>query len=196
MCRISSANCFISGFTASQSTLFCKAKYSVLHFAHKPSVSLRICFQSFSLRYTLKSILKKHFQLVSDFIFLPPSFCFTLRFCSYESTKDKLSLYHIWTFASRFAGCFAKNLIFFFSSTENPILLKKTQKSRWQQHPQLSLFAKYVYLDRRISEQADIPVFSGQNTKTGKTVLQAEQSTRSEKTIWFQEKIISKKMQI
>ena len=33
VCRISSANCFISGFTASQSTLFCKAKYSVLHFA-------------------------------------------------------------------------------------------------------------------------------------------------------------------
>lgn len=108
MCRISSANCFISGFTASQSTLFCKAKYSVLHFAHKPSVSLRICFQSFSLRYTLKSILKKHFQLVSDFIFLPPSFYFFLRFCSYESTKDKLSLYLIWTFASRFAGAFSQ----------------------------------------------------------------------------------------
>ena len=99
VCRISSADCFISGFTASQSTLFCEAKYSVLHlwnkwntlydktglpkkicitkifwekeqplksprrrkavrikgrvatqwanFAHKPSVLLRICFQSF-----------------------------------------------------------------------------------------------------------------------------------------------------
>ena len=51
MCRIYSADCLISGFAASQSTLFCKAKYSVLHFAHKPSVLLRICFQSFlSLR--------------------------------------------------------------------------------------------------------------------------------------------------
>ena len=47
MCRISSADCFISGFTASQSPLFATAKYSGLHFAHKPSVSLRICFQSF-----------------------------------------------------------------------------------------------------------------------------------------------------
>ena len=45
--RISSADCFISGFTASQSTLFCEAKYSVLHFAQWLSVLLRICFQSF-----------------------------------------------------------------------------------------------------------------------------------------------------
>ncbi len=35
VCRISSADCFISGFTASQSTLFCKAKYSVLHLWNK-----------------------------------------------------------------------------------------------------------------------------------------------------------------
>ena len=47
VCRISSADCFISGFTASQSTLFCEAKYSVLHFAQWLSVLLRICFQSF-----------------------------------------------------------------------------------------------------------------------------------------------------
>ena len=33
---------------------------------------------------------------------------------------------------------------------------------------------KQAYLDRRITEQTDIPVFSGQNTKTGRTVLQAE----------------------
>ena len=52
---------------------------------------------------------KNHFQLVSDFIFLPPSFYFFLRFCSYESTEDKLSLYLIWTFASRFAGVFRKS---------------------------------------------------------------------------------------
>ena len=111
VCRIFSVDRFISGFTASQSTLFCEAKYSVLHFAHKPYVLLRICFQSFSLCSALKSILKKYFQLVSDFIFLPPSFCFTLRFCSYESTKDKLSLYHIWTLVSRFVGVFRKNFL-------------------------------------------------------------------------------------
>ena len=62
MCRIYSADCFISGFTTSQSTLFCEAKYSVLHFAHKPSVLLRICFQSFSLRYALKNTLEKTFS--------------------------------------------------------------------------------------------------------------------------------------
>ena len=84
------------------------AKCSGLHFAHKPSVLLHICFQSFSLCYPPKGSFKKLFQLVSDFISLPPSFCFTLRFCSYESTKDKLSLYLIWTFASRFAGAFSQ----------------------------------------------------------------------------------------
>ena len=84
------------------------AKYSGLHFAHKPPVLLSICFQSFSLCYPPKGSFKKLFQLVSDFISLPPSFCFTLRFCSYESTKDKLSLYLIWTFASRFAGAFSQ----------------------------------------------------------------------------------------
>lgn len=109
--QIISADRFFYGLTASQSTLFCEAKYSVLHFAHKPSFLLRICFQSFSLRYALKNTLKKHFQLVSDFIFLPPSFCFTIRFCSYESTKDKLSLYLIWTLASRFVGVFRKSFL-------------------------------------------------------------------------------------
>ena len=48
---------------------------------------------------------------MSDFIFLPPSFCFLLRLCSYESTKDKLSLYHIWTLVSRFAGVFCKSFL-------------------------------------------------------------------------------------
>lgn len=108
VCRIYSANCFISGFTASQSTLFCEAKYSVLHFAHKPSVSLRICFQSFLYVMHWKTLLKNHFQLVSDFIFLPPSFYFTFSFCSYESTKDKLSLYLYWKVSISLRGCFAK----------------------------------------------------------------------------------------
>lgn len=109
MCRISSADCFYQWIHSLAEPTTSPAKYSGLHFAHKPSVLLRICFQSFSLRYALKSILKKYFQLVSDFIFLPPSFCFTLRFCSYESTKDKLSLYLIWTLVSRFAGVFRKS---------------------------------------------------------------------------------------
>ena len=39
--------CFYSGFTASQSPRTSIWKYSGLHFAHKPSVLLRFCFQSF-----------------------------------------------------------------------------------------------------------------------------------------------------
>ena len=78
---------------------------------------MAICFaplllpKFFSTIYIEKTLLKIYFQLVSDFIFLPSSFCFTFSFCSYESTKDKLSLYHIWTFASRFAGVFCKSFL-------------------------------------------------------------------------------------
>ena len=108
VCRISSADCFYQWIHSLAEPTTSPAKYSGLHFAHKPSVLLSICFQSFSLCYPPKGSFKKLFQLVSDFISLPPSFCFTLRFCSYESTKDKLSLYLIWTFASRFAGAFSQ----------------------------------------------------------------------------------------
>ena len=75
MCRIFSADCIISGFTASQSPLFCEAKYSGLHFAQWLSVLLRICFQSFSLRYVLKSMLKKNI-----FNLCPTSFLCLLHF--------------------------------------------------------------------------------------------------------------------
>ena len=111
VCRISSADCFISGFTASQSTLFCGAKYSVLHFAQWLSVLLRFFLKVFLYVLHWKILLKKHFQLVSDFIFLPPSFYFLRHFCSYESTKDKLSLYLIWTLVRRFAGVFCKSFL-------------------------------------------------------------------------------------
>ena len=80
--------------------------------------SMAICFaplllpKFFSTLCIKKHSWKKLFQLVSDFISLPPSFCFTLRFCSYESTKDKLSLYLIWTFASRFVRMFRKSFLF------------------------------------------------------------------------------------
>ena len=108
VCRISSADCFISGFTASQSTLFCGAKYSVPHFAQWLSVLLRLFLKVFLYVLHWKILLKKHFQLVSDFIFLPPSFCFTFSFCSYESPKDKLSLYLYWKVSISLRGCFAK----------------------------------------------------------------------------------------
>ena len=46
--KIISADCFYSGFTASQSPLFCEAKYSGLHFAHKLYVLLRFFLKVFS----------------------------------------------------------------------------------------------------------------------------------------------------
>ena len=58
VCRISSADCFYSGFTASQSTLFCRAKYSVLYFAWIVLILLPICFQSFlSLRRVISIVI-------------------------------------------------------------------------------------------------------------------------------------------
>ena len=78
-------------------------------------ISLLFClaFASKVFLYDIhwKTLLKIHFQLVSNFIFLPPSFYFFLRLCSYESTEDKLSLYHIWTLVRRFAGVFCKSFL-------------------------------------------------------------------------------------
>ena len=110
MCRIFSADCFYSGFTASQSPLFCEAKYSGLHFAHKYSVLLRIRFQSFSIHYVLKNILKKHFQLLSDFIFLPPSFYFFAVFVLISPQKDKSSPYLYWKVSISLRGISQKFL--------------------------------------------------------------------------------------
>ena len=106
---IISADCFISGFTASQSTLFCEAKYSVLHFAQYSKFCSAFASKVFLYDIHRKTLLKIQFQLVSNFIFLPPSFSFLRHFCSYESTKDKLFLYHIWTLVRRFVGVFRKS---------------------------------------------------------------------------------------
>ena len=121
--QIISADCFFYGLTASQSPLF--AKQSIVGYTLLISLLFRFAFASKVFpRYALKSILKKYFQLVSNFIFLPPSFCFLLRSCSNESTKDRLSLYLIWTFASRFAGVFRKS---FYSLT----IIGKLQAVCW-----------------------------------------------------------------
>ena len=111
VCRIYSADCLYSGFTASQSPqlrLRSIVGYTLL-------ISLLFCF-AFASKVFLydihwKTLLKIHFQLVSNFIFLPPSFSFLRHFCSYESTKDKLSFYHIWTLVRRFAGVFCKSFL-------------------------------------------------------------------------------------
>ena len=105
-----SADCFISGFTASQSTLFCGAKYSVLHFAYKPSVLLRI-FPKFFSPLCIEKHSKKHFQLVSVFIYLPPSFYFFAVFVLMSPQKDNyLSLLILESF-SLFAGVFRKSFL-------------------------------------------------------------------------------------
>ena len=89
------------------------AKQSIVCYTLLISIMFCSAFASKVFLYDIhwKTLLKKHFQLVSDFISLPPSFCFTLRFCSYESTKDKLSLYHIWTLVRRFVGVFRKKFL-------------------------------------------------------------------------------------
>ena len=89
------------------------AEQSIVGYTLLISLLFRFAFASkvFSTLCTEKHSWKNHFQLVSDFIFLPPSFCFLLRLCSYESTKDKLSLYLIWTLASRFVGVFRKSFL-------------------------------------------------------------------------------------
>ena len=55
-----------------------------------------------------KTLLKIHFQLVSDFIFLPPSFYFFAVFILASSQKDKLSPYLYWKVLISLRGCFAK----------------------------------------------------------------------------------------
>ena len=111
MCRISSADYFISGFTASQSPQL--RLRSIVGYTLLISLLFYFAFASKVFLYDIqwKTLLKIHFQLVSNFIFLPPSFYFFLRFCSYESTKDKLFLYHIWTLVRRFVGVFRKSFL-------------------------------------------------------------------------------------
>ena len=96
---------------ASQSPLFAIAKYSGLHFAHKPSVLLRICFQSFSLRSALKNTLEKNFQLVSDFIFLHPSFYFFSPFLFLRVHERQIISLLILESFNLFAGVFCKSFL-------------------------------------------------------------------------------------
>ena len=91
-----------------------ESKYSGLHFAHKPSVLLRICFQSFSLRSALKNTLEKNFQLVSDFIFLHPSFYFFSPFLFLRVHERQIISLLILESFNLFAGVFRKS---FYSHT-------------------------------------------------------------------------------
>ena len=111
MCRISSADCFISGFTASQSTLFCKAKYSVLHFAQQPSVLLRICFQSFSLRYTLKNALKNTFSTCIQLHFSASFILFYFQFLFLRVHERQIISLLILESFNLFAGVFCKSFL-------------------------------------------------------------------------------------
>ena len=134
VCRISSAYCFISGFTASQSTLFCEAKYSVLHFAHKPPVLLPVWFQSFLYVMHWKTLLKKPFSTCirlhfsASFFFFSSPFLFLrvherqiISLLILESfnlfagvfRKSFLPPHYNWKVTSRLSGYFTKIFIFF-----------------------------------------------------------------------------------
>ena len=108
MCRISSADCFHQWIHSLAEPTTSPAKYSGLHFAQYSKFCSAFASKVFLYDIHWKTLLKIHFQLVSNFIFLPPSFCFTFSFCSYESTKDKLSLYLYWKVSISLRGCFAK----------------------------------------------------------------------------------------
>ena len=98
VCRIFSADRFISGFTASQSPLFCEAKYSGLHFAHKAFCFLPHFPQSFSLRYVLKSILKKTFSTCVRLHF----FSFTLFSSPFLVLRVHKKINHLPTYIGKF----------------------------------------------------------------------------------------------
>ena len=68
VCRISSADCFISGFTASQSPLFCGAKYSGLHFAWIVVFFLLFCNKVFLPLRRAILIVIFHFKFSITFI--------------------------------------------------------------------------------------------------------------------------------
>ena len=83
----------IVGYTLLISLLFC--------FAFASKVFLTIMYW--------KAFLKNHFQLVSNFIYLPPSFYFFAIFVLMSPQKDKSSPYLYWKVSISLRGCFAKN---------------------------------------------------------------------------------------
>ena len=114
VCRISSADCLISGFTASQSPQL--RLRSIVGYTLLISILFFFAFASKVFLYVLhwKAFLKNIFNLCPTSFFCLLHFVLHSVFCSYESTKDKLSLYHIWTVTSRFVGVFRKS---FYSHT-------------------------------------------------------------------------------
>ena len=75
--------------------------------------STAVCFashfpQSFSLRYALKNTLEKTIFNLYPTSFSASFILFYSPFFSYESTKDKLSLYLYWKVSISLRGCFAK----------------------------------------------------------------------------------------
>ena len=88
------------------------AKQSIVRYTLliRPSVFFRIFLKVFLSVMYWKAFLENIFNLCPT-SFFSPSLYFLLRFWSYESTEDKLSLYHIWTLVRRFAGVFCKSFL-------------------------------------------------------------------------------------
>lgn len=154
MCRISSADCFISGFTASQSPQL--RLRSIVGYT-STLCSTAVCFashfsQSFFLRYTLKNTLEKTFSTCIRFHFSASFFLFYSTFLLLRIHERQIISLLILESFNLFAGVFRKNfyshtiigklravcrgisqkfLYVFFICIENLILnQKKTQKSR------------------------------------------------------------------
>ena len=87
------------------------AKYSGLHFAHKPPVLLRICFQSFYLYYPPKGSLKNIFNLYPTSFFCLLHFIFFSVFVLTSPRKTNYLSTYIGKFQSLCGGVLQKFLL-------------------------------------------------------------------------------------
>lgn len=111
VCRISSADCFICGFTASQSPqlrLRSIVGYTLL-------ISLlfcfRICFQSFSPLYALKNTLKKTFSTCIQLHFSASFILFYFQFLFLRVHERQIISLLILESFNLFAGVFRKSFL-------------------------------------------------------------------------------------
>lgn len=110
VCRITSADCFISGFTASQSTLL--RLRSIVGYTLLNSRLFCFAFSSkfFSTLCIEKHSWKNHFQLVSDFIFCLLHFVLLSVFLLRVHERQIISLLILESF-NLFAGVLCKSFL-------------------------------------------------------------------------------------
>ena len=111
VCRISSADCFYSGFTASQSPQL--RLRSIVGYTLPELFSFCFPFASkvFLSVMHWKAFLKNIFNLCPPSFYCLLHFVFFSVFALTSPRKINLSLYLIWTLVSRFAGVFCKSFL-------------------------------------------------------------------------------------